>query len=88
MMKRSIRSVALVLLVLFAVQAAAFADAIEGRVQQAAYNGVDVVVYDAEGRPYPHAIHLAVDGATQLSGVRSATQLQPQHTGPRPAGKH
>ena len=77
MLKRIVRggSVGLVLVVF--LQAAAFADSIEGRVAQASPQRLDVIVYDAQGRPYPNALALKINAATELNGMESIFDLQP-----------
>ena len=72
-----VRSGSLVLVLLSVLQTSAFADAVEGRVAQSGPQELDVVVYDAQGRPYPNALHLKVDGRTRLNGVTSASELGP-----------
>lgn len=54
----------------------ASAEIIEGRVADAWASAVSVVVYDAQGRPYPNALDVSVDGRTQFNGVRSAADLR------------
>ena len=71
-----IRSSSLVLILLIASQAAAFADTIEGRVSQANSDALGVIVYDAQGKPYPNALHLKVDGGTRVSGIASVSELR------------
>ncbi len=71
------RSASLVLLMLGALQATAFAEAVEGRVSQADPYTLDMVIYDAEGRPYPNVLRLKVDGGTQLNGFQSILDLRP-----------
>lgn len=60
----------------FLTQVTAFADSIEGRVQYASSKALDLIVYDAQGRPYPNALHLKVDNRTQVSGVSSVSALR------------
>lgn len=76
MQKNWTRSVSLALALFFTFQVAAFADAIEGRVKTTSSRFLDVTVYDAQGRPYPNALHLKVDRNTQLNGVRSVLDLR------------
>ena len=73
----AVRVFAFALLPLVAVQTAAFAETIEGRVSQAGSRAVSVVVYDAQGRPYANALNLSVDSYTVLNGVSSAAALRP-----------
>jgi outer membrane lipoprotein SlyB len=72
-----VRSGSLILLMLGALQAAAFAETVEGRVSQADPYTLDMVIYDDQGRPYPNALRLKVDGSTHLSGFRSVSDLRP-----------
>ncbi len=72
-----IRSGSLILALLGTLQVAAFADTLEGRVSQASSQALDVVVYDAQGRPYPNALHLKVDYRTRVRGVESVSDLRP-----------
>lgn len=77
MLRKNARLFAFIILSLFFAQVPAFADSIQGRVKQAGYGAVDVVVYDPQGRPYPNALTLGVDGQTQLYGMRSTAELRP-----------
>ena len=72
-----IRSGSLVLVFLTLLQAAAFADSIEGRVARVSPRALDVTVYDAQGRPYPNALNLKVDTRTRLNGVSYISDLRP-----------
>ena len=72
-----IRSGSLVLVFVAVLQAAAFADSIEGRVARASSQALDITVYDAQGRSYPNALHLKVDNHTELRGVPSVLDLRP-----------
>ena len=73
-----IRFGSLVLVFLVFLQAAAFADSIEGRVAHVSRQELDVTVYDAQGRPYPNALHLKVDNNTQVNGISSVSDLRPK----------
>lgn len=75
-MRSFIRCTSLVLVFLFGVQMAAFADTIEGRVAQTSSQGLDMTVYDAQGRPYPNTLHLKVDSSTQVVGAPSLYGLR------------
>lgn len=75
--KRFIRSGALILALLVALPIAAWADSIEGRVVSATPQNLEVTVYDAQGRPYPNALNLAVDGGTQVNGISNVSDLRP-----------
>ena len=55
-----------------------FADAVQGRVARVNSHALDLTVYDAQGRPYPNALHLKVDGRTRLSGVPSLAAFRSQ----------
>lgn len=76
MLKDLIRSGFLVLVLVAALQATGCAETIEGRVERTDYAGLDVIVYDSRGRPYPNALHLKVDASTRMSGVRSLRELR------------
>lgn len=77
MSKSFVRSGLWVFVFLFGLQAAAFADAIEGRVAYADDRSLDMVVYDPQGRPYQNQLHLKVDDRTVVRGVRSVAYLRP-----------
>lgn len=77
MSKGFIRSGLWVFVFLCGIQAAAFADSVEGRVARADENSLDMVVYDPQGRPYQNQLHLKVDGRTIVRGVRSVEYLRP-----------
>ena len=75
MFRSLIRPASITLALLGVLQAAAFADSIEGRVARVSSQALDITVYDAQGRPYPNALHLKVDENTQLSGINSVLDL-------------
>lgn len=77
MLKCFVRSGALVIALLSALQAVALADTIEGRVKQASSKGLEMIVYDPHGRPYPNALYLKTDWHTRVQGVRSVSDLRP-----------
>ena len=77
MFNRFVRSIALVVVLLSALEAVALADTIEGRVKRASSQALDVIVYDPHGRPYPNALNLKVDRYTRVNGVRSVSDLRP-----------
>lgn len=56
--------------------AAALADTVQGRVASISSSALDMTVYDGQGRPYPNALHLKVDGSTVVSGTSSLAMLQ------------
>ncbi|HTL69810.1 MAG TPA: glycine zipper domain-containing protein [Candidatus Eisenbacteria bacterium] len=60
----------------FALQAAAWADVVEGRVARASSSGLAVVVYDPQGRPYPNQLNLKVDAYTRVNGAPSVSALR------------
>ena len=66
----------LVLAALVALQAAAWAETIEGRVARVSSSTLDVTVYDPQGRPYPNALRLATDSRTRVSGTPSLSYLR------------
>lgn len=72
----TVRSGFLTFFMFSAMQAAAFAETVEGRVAQADPYVLDMVIYDAQGRPYPNTLRLKVDGRTRLNGVRSVSELR------------
>ena len=76
MCRRRTRHLFFFAVLLLSFPATVFADAIEGRVARASSNALDVTVYDAQGRPYPNALHLKVDRGTRLSGVSSVSDLR------------
>ncbi len=76
MLNRWIRLGSLALVFLTALQASAFADAIEGRVARVSSTGLDVIVYDPQGRPYPNQLHLNTDSRTRVRGVSSLSALR------------
>ena len=77
MRKKIIRSGALVLALISIFQVAAFAEAVEGRVSSVSYENLDMIIYDAQGRPYPNTLRLAFDDRTQVSGAKSIADLRP-----------
>lgn len=77
MFKCLMRLISLALVFLSVLQIAAFADTLEGRVSQANSTGLNMIVYDAQGRPYPNALRLKVDKGTQVKGVPSVSDLRP-----------
>ncbi len=77
MLNKFVRSAAFVIVLSVALQSAALADTIEGRVKEASSRNLEVVVYDPQGRPYPNALDLKVDWQTRLNGVRSVSDLRP-----------
>lgn len=72
-----IRGICLVVALISFLQVTGYADMVEGRVAQANAQALDVIVYDAQGRPYPNALRLQVDSRTQLNGISSVADLQP-----------
>ena len=77
MTKHRVRSFSFILLSLFVLQMAAWADTIEGRVKHASSQALEMVVYDAQGRPYQNTLNLKVDPYTQINGAPSAAYLRP-----------
>lgn len=76
MLKYRFRSVAFLVGLVLASQAAAWADTVEGRVARSDAQRLDLVVYDAQGRPYPNQLRLKVDSRTRFQGVTSAARLR------------
>ncbi len=75
MANRFMRSFSFLLLSSSLLQAVAFAETIEGRVAAVGSWTVDVTVFDAQGRPFPNALRVNVDSATQLAGLDSVLEL-------------
>lgn len=75
--KRIFRAGLIGLLFVLVWEEAALADMIEGRVAKASSYGISMVVYDAQGRPYPNPLDLKVDGRTAFEGVPSVAALRP-----------
>lgn len=75
--KRWMRAGALAVVMAGALQAAAYAESLEGRVARVYPAAIDLVVYDAQGRPYPNSLALKVDANTVFSGVSSLKKLRP-----------
>jgi hypothetical protein len=75
-MKRSTRLTSLILASLLVLQTFAYADNIEGRIAGIRPGGLEVTVYDPQGRPYPNHLNLVTDRRTRLSGVTSLSQLR------------
>lgn len=51
----------------------AWADTVQGRIARTASSGVDLTVFDGQGRPYPNGLHLKVDQKTRYGGVPSSS---------------
>jgi hypothetical protein len=67
----------LALLGIFFFQAAGYAETLEGRVSKVYPSALDIVVYDAAGRPYPNSLPVKVKASTKFSGVTSLNRLRP-----------
>jgi hypothetical protein len=65
-------------IVVFRFSSIAAAEVVEGRVARTGYESLGMVVYDAQGRPYPNALDLRVDADTRFEGARSALDLRPR----------
>ena len=76
-MKRMWQTGLIGLLAIVLLQQTAFAESIEGRVAWADRENLGVVVYDAQGRPYPNTLTLRSYGGTQLNGIDSIEELRP-----------
>lgn len=74
--KNWMRSVSLVFVSVVLFQTAAFAESLEGRVGKVYTSALDLVVYDANGRPYPNRLPLKVTKNTRFSGVTSLKGLK------------
>jgi hypothetical protein len=55
----------------------ASADTIQGSVRRTSIDGIDLTVYDTQGRPYPNGLHLKMDQKTKFAGVPSKSGLRP-----------
>lgn len=75
-MRRSFRISTMFLLLALAAPAAALAEEVQGRVAEASPYALSMVVYDPQGRPYPNALNLEVDGRTRLYGIQRLTDLR------------
>ncbi len=75
LMKFSVLSVAVSL---FMSGSYAFADTIEGRIASSRSTGVELTVFDAQGRPYPNNLKLKVDNFTRLNNFPSMSGLKKQ----------
>ena len=67
----------LTIITLHAAVGTALADIIEGRVADVSPGHLDMVVYDPQGQPYPNQLRLGVDYRTEVSGVKSILDLEP-----------
>ena len=76
MIHARIRILSLSLIFLSAFQASSFADTIQGRAARVSARQLDVTVYDAQGRPYPHTLALKIDRNTRVTGIRAVTDLR------------
>lgn len=66
----------LTLVLFLALQSAALADVVEGRVSQTSPKMLSMVVYDAQGRPYSNELNLKIDSQTEFQGISSVGTLQ------------
>lgn len=58
------------------VSSPALADTVQGHIARKTSSGIDLTVYDPQGRPYPNGLHLKVDMKTKLSGAASSASLR------------
>lgn len=65
-----------VFFLLVLVPTVALAESIQGSILKTSASGVDVAVYDAQGRMYPNALKLKTDYKTHYSGVSSPSSLR------------
>ncbi len=79
MNKRQILNFLLSAALLLSFSAAAFADAIQGRVAKVGSSALELTVYDAQGNAYPNALHLKIDSRTKLDGLSSVWKLKKQN---------
>lgn len=75
MFKRGIRVGVIGAVLALAVPCLAMAETMQGRVVSAGRSGIEVTVYDAQGRPYPNNLQLIVDSRTDFYGVDSSAWL-------------
>jgi hypothetical protein len=61
---------------LLLVPGMAMADIIQGSVNGASPMGIDLTVYDQQGKPYPYPLHVRTDDRTRLDGIPSTAELQ------------
>ncbi len=78
MSKNRTRVSALSVFMLLAFSHIAFADTVQGRVAATSPSSLDMIVYDAQGHPYPNILHLKADRHTQLKGVGVVSLLKKQ----------
>jgi hypothetical protein len=64
------------LLAFLSLTVSASADTIQGSVRRTTIDGVDLTVYDRQGRPYPNGLHLKLDQRTKFAGVASKSGLR------------
>lgn len=76
MSSHQVRTGFLTLILLLSFHGLASADSVQGRVIDATRTGLDMTVYDADGRPYPNALHINIDRRTQMNGILSPAQLR------------
>src|SRR5262245_2369096 len=65
------RSIAFAVLTLLLLPSFALADTLQGVISRKTFSGIDLTVYDAQGRAYPNGLHLKTDGKTRVSGTDS-----------------
>jgi len=75
-MKNKIYFALFSLISFLAFQVAAYAETIEGRVASTNPYELGVVVYDAQGRPYPNQLNLRIDAMTRFQGVSGIMDLR------------
>lgn len=63
-------------LFVFLFSAPAFADTVQGSVTRTSASGIDLTVYDPQGKPYPNGLHLKTDQKTKVSGMASVSALR------------
>lgn len=77
---KTARTYLFVLAVSLCFTASAHADSVEGRVAGVDYGSLAMVVYDAQGRPYPNELVLQVDEGTEFinaAGTRALRRNDP-----------
>jgi hypothetical protein len=70
------KSFAFLALLLMLFPAWALADTVQGSITRTTIGGIDLTVYDAQGRPFPNGLHLKVDQKTKVSGIPSVSALK------------
>ncbi len=70
-MKRVFLTLNIVMILLCAANFSAFADVVQGKIQSMNTAGVNLVLYNDQGQPYPNLLSLRVRNPKELSKVRT-----------------